>query len=326
MGWLKEHPNFHDVPAQRIKLVDRAFESADPMKSSDQRIRTLPFHAFGKADLERPSVAGQAKASGTIQRMNLDGSELEVYAWGLRNPYGVMWSPEGKLYATENGCDVRGSRPIANDEEDIYIIKEGAWYGWPDYAMGLPVTNPRFKPKDKPQPQFLLAAHPAVERPWMNFPKHSAIAKLEFSDSEPFGRGQIFVAFFGHMAPMTGEAPDDHGGHRVVRIDPSTRNAQTFFGQKHGHKQGSREKSHGDGSGEHDQRGTSSSEESFSAGPRRLLDVRFSPDRNALYVADFGAMAIQAGAVPIPGTGVIWRLMPMDAQPAALPAGLSSPR
>lgn len=76
--------------------------------------------------------------------MNADGSGLEVYAWGLRSPFGVMWGPDGTLYATENGFDVRGSRPIANDEEDICIIRQGAWYGWPDYAMGVAVTDPRF--------------------------------------------------------------------------------------------------------------------------------------------------------------------------------------
>ena len=145
-----------------------------------------------------------------------------MYAWGLRNPYGVMWSPDEVLYATENGFDIRGSRPIANDEEDIYVIKEGAWYGWPDYAMGQPVTDPRFHAEGHDQPQFLMSEHPSVEQPWLNFPKHSAIAKLDFSEAEAFGKGQIFVAFFGHMSPMTGEAPKEHGGHRVGEAGAST--------------------------------------------------------------------------------------------------------
>lgn len=53
-----------------------------------------------------------------------------MYAWGIRNPYGVNLSPDEVLYATENGFDVRGSRPIGNDREDLYVIKQGAWYGW----------------------------------------------------------------------------------------------------------------------------------------------------------------------------------------------------
>jgi glucose/arabinose dehydrogenase len=343
MGWLKDHPDFHDIPAVNLKLVDRIFESENPLSTTDKIVHTLPFHAFGKAGTEDLTVPGQMKANGTIMRMNSDGSGLEVYAWGLRNPYGIMWSPDGTLYATENGFDVRGSRPIANDKEDIYIIKQGAWYGWPDYAMGLPVTSTRFKPKEKSQPQFLMAAHPPVEQPWMNFPKHSAIAKVDFGKSEAFGRGQMFVAFFGHMSPMTGEAPDEHGGHRVVRIDPATREVETFFGKKHEHGLGSQEghggdSSGGQGSGKADHEKTSeqgksgkdhdssdSLGESFSAGPRRLLDVRFSPDGNALYIADFGAMAIQAGAVPVPKTGVIWRVVPENAQHKGPPTELSPP-
>jgi glucose/arabinose dehydrogenase len=43
--------------------------------------------------------------------MNADGSGLEVYAWGLRNPYGVQWGPDGQLYVTDNAYDERGSRP-----------------------------------------------------------------------------------------------------------------------------------------------------------------------------------------------------------------------
>jgi glucose/arabinose dehydrogenase len=252
-------------------------------------------------------------------------------AWGLRNPYGVMWSPDGTLYATENGFDIRGGRPVANDEEDVYIIKQGAWYGWPDYAMGLPITSPRFKPEGKPQPQFLMTDHPSVEQPWLNFPKHAAIAKVEFSNTEPFGEGRMFVAFFGHMVPMTGKAPEKHGGHRVVRIDPATRQVETFFGKKHGQGgHGSQEGGHGangqaGGKKVDGHSGSGGQGESFSAGPRRPLDVRLSPDGQALYIADFGAMAVEDEALPVPKTGVIWRVTPEDAQHAGPPAGLKPP-
>lgn len=352
MGWLKDHPEFHDVPARDITLVEKLFESPNPPETTDELVQTLPFHPFGAADTDELTVPGQTKANGTILRMNSDGSELEVYAWGLRNPYGVMWSPDGKLYATENGFDVRGSRPIANDKEDIYIIKEDAWYGWPDYAMGLPITSSRFKPKDKPQPQFLMAEHPPVEQPWMNFPTHSAIAKVAFSRSDAFGQGRMFVAFFGHMVPMTGRAPDEHGGHRVVRIDPATKEMETFFGKTHGHggrggssQSGSEDGHAGDGHGDGghgnggvEEGGGEQSEKSaghgggddqpksFTPGPRRLLDVLFSPDGEALYIADFGALKISAGAVPVPETGVIWRVVPVDAEPPGPPTKLSPPK
>jgi glucose/arabinose dehydrogenase len=105
-------------------------------------------------------IPGQVKASGTILRMRPDGSDLQVYAWGLRNPFSVRWGPDGRLYASDNGYDERGPRPIANAPDMLWHIREGAWYGWPDYAAGIPVTDPRFRSRRGPAPRFLMAAHP----------------------------------------------------------------------------------------------------------------------------------------------------------------------
>lgn len=348
MGWLQKHHDIHDIPARDIRLLDRTFRSAHPWKNTDEPVTTMPFHAFGSSANVSRTVPGQIKANGTILRMNADGSDLEVYASGLRNPYGLMWSPDGTLYATENGFDIRGSRPIANDKEDVYLIEEGGWYGWPDYAMGLPITDPRFKPADHPQPQFLLEDHPEVVQPWLTFPKHSAIAKIAFSEGPTFGEGHMFIAFFGHMSPMTGKAPDQHGGHRVVRIDPATGTTETFFAPQHGnHHDGGHHggSSHRDEEaaaaaadpGEHQGHGSAPSDdhqkrdggqlgESVSAGPRRLLDVRFSPDGKALYIADFGAMIIKDGVVPVPRTGVIWRVVAQDVPADQPPTGLQVPK
>ncbi len=135
---------------------------------------------------------------------------------------------------------------------------------------------------------------------------------------------------------MTGEAPTEHGGHRVVRIDPATRSVQTFFSQQHGEGAGkwhgeskTGEKKHEESkSGGHKANGESSdghkNDESMSAGPRRLLDVRFAHDGAALYVADFGAMVVEDKARPVPGTGVIWRIHPKGSKPAAPPAGIEA--
>jgi glucose/arabinose dehydrogenase len=306
MGWLKDHPDFHDVPAKDLLLVGRAYETSNPLTAMQEQVKTSAFHPFAEAAPDGSSVSGQTKASGTILRMDQDGRNLEVYAWGFRNPYGLMWS-DGTLYATENGFDVRGSRPIANDKEDIYIVKQGAWFGWPDFAMGKPVTDPQFKPEGKDAPQFLMKEHPMVVQPWMTFPKHSAITKLDVSPSETFGRGRLFVAFFGHMTPMTGKPPEEHGGHRVVAIDPKTKQTQTFFGKK-GHGSGGHGADHGGGHhGGAQSGGGGAEDESITAGPRRLIDVRFAPDGQALYVVDFGSMVVQPHPRPIPGTGVIWR-------------------
>jgi glucose/arabinose dehydrogenase len=329
MGWLAKHPDFHDVPAKDVKLIGRAFPTLNVFspkgKMKAEQVKTSAFHPFGKTAEAGEMVKGETKASGTILRVNPDGTGLKVYAWGFRNPFGVLWGPDGKLYVTENGFDVRGSRPVANDKEDLYEVKEGAWYGWPDYASGVPVTDERFKPEHGPGPSFLLRDHPPVEKPLVTFPKHAAIAKLDASPGGPFGqKGQLFVAFFGHMTPMTGKPPEEHGGHRVARVDRAGKKAETFFGKKHGHQ--------GEG---HGKKGKESSgkgakghghSESASAGPRRLVDVRFTAKGEALYVVDFGAMFVTAEkVVPVRGTGVLWRVVPEGASGVKPAAGLSAP-
>lgn len=322
MGWLKTKPNFHDVPARTIRLRDKTFTTDNPLSGKDAKARTAPFQPFGHGVPADRTVPGTTKASGTILRMNPDGSGLEVYAWGLRNPFGVVWR-NGKLYASENGFDARGSRPIANDREDLYEIKEGAWYGWPDYASGMPVSDARFTPNDGPAPEFLMAEHPPVEKPLLTFPEHSAATKLAVSPGAFGDKGELFLAFFGHMAPMTGAVKGEHGGHRVVRINPETQRVETFFSKKEGHAHGKGAGTSGLGSRNGQSGDHGRQEESLTPGPRRLVDVVFSPDGRAMYVVDFGAMVVEKAPKPFPGSGVVWRITRDATTVVGPPANLS---
>lgn len=310
-GWLPKHPDFYDRPANAIQIRGHEFTTPNPLTlKAAETTKTSAFHPFGRNAPDGDRVPGVVKASGTILRMNPDGSGLEVYAWGLRNPFGVMWGPDGKLYASENGFDVRGSRPIANDWDDLYVIRQGAWYGWPDFAAGIPVTDARFRPEDGPAPQFLMQEHPPVEKPLLTLPKHAGVAKLDFSQSARFGyAGQIFLAEVGDMAPMTGKVEQPHG-FRVVRIDPASQRVETFFHVKERAE------------------GPKGMEYVATPGPKRPVDVQFSPDGNALYVVDFGAMAMVPTALvpmphPFPGSGVVWRITREGTAAMRPPAGLS---
>jgi glucose/arabinose dehydrogenase len=69
------------------------------------------------------------RRSATIMRFHLDGSHAQVYARGLRNPYGLAVRPAtGQLYATDNGRDDYGD----SVPDELNRIVAGANYGWPN--------------------------------------------------------------------------------------------------------------------------------------------------------------------------------------------------
>jgi hypothetical protein len=108
--WLLLHPDVHDVPAHDMHLTGESFLTPQANnvlsrqgnlisfwrdvtyavtsvfnrnKNKSMLVRTRAFQPFGE---KKRDVKGNVKASGAILRMNTDGSGLEVYAWGLRNP------------------------------------------------------------------------------------------------------------------------------------------------------------------------------------------------------------------------------------------------
>lgn len=65
------------------------------------------------------------------------GSDREVVAWGFRNVFGAGFGPGGELYVSQNGSDMRGLRPAEHDKDAFFRVREGEWYGWPDYTAEL---------------------------------------------------------------------------------------------------------------------------------------------------------------------------------------------
>src|SRR5689334_10027786 len=82
--------------------------------------------------------------------------------------------------AVDQGADDRGSRPVGNVPDLLFEVRPGAWYGWPDFIGGKPITDEQFLPTRGPAPTFVLANHddfPAPEQPLLRFPPHVAAVK-----------------------------------------------------------------------------------------------------------------------------------------------------
>jgi glucose/arabinose dehydrogenase len=201
------------------------FETPDPLTDTPAaRATTRPFAPFGHASDPTARVRGQVPCTASVLRCRPDGSGLELVAWGLRNAYGLGFLPDGRLLATEQGPDDRGSRPIGNAPDLLYHVKQGAWYGWPDFIGGHRVDEPAFTPSRGVPAQPLMTGYeglPEPERPLLSFGVNAAATKFAVL---PAGAsrwpGQLLVAIFGDEKPITAP-PGSRVGRTVLRIDPA---------------------------------------------------------------------------------------------------------
>ncbi|MBW3651414.1 MAG: PQQ-dependent sugar dehydrogenase [Actinobacteria bacterium] len=276
LGWLGRLPHAHDVPGYDIVLAESSVETLDPLaETHGARTTTGAFCPFGESAPAGRRLVGQVPATAAIMRCNPDGSDLDLVAWGLRNAYGLRFLPDGRLLAVDQGPDDRGSRPVGNAPDLLFEVRRGAWYGWPDFLGGDPVTDPAYTPTRGPAPRFVLANHaelPPPEPALVRFPPHTAAVKLDVAPEATPWPGHLVVALFGDEAPMT--APSGpRVGRSVVRVDPSDWSMHPLL-----------------------------------RGPlRRPIDVCFDAT-GSLYVLDFGEFEMsERGVEAQPGTGVLVR-------------------
>jgi glucose/arabinose dehydrogenase len=303
-GWLKANPDVHDVPARDVVLAGRNYDDRDVLGDLRRAVRTGAFVPFGTETRAGQVIAGDVKASGAILRCNPDGSDLEVVVWGLRNPYGVAFAADGRLYATEHGSDARSKRQIIGDFDDLYLIEEGRWYGWPDFASGIRLDDPRWGNGGQGREPVLAEFpenHPPM--PVVSFTPHAGANGIAISPGGAFGfQGHAFVALFGDLAPITTPRLGTPVGFKVVRVDLERRMIEDFAVNR---IQGPASKLPHDGF-------------------ERPSHCAFGPD-GALYVTDFGEIDIapeKAGIRVQAGSGSLWRIR----RDAAVAAGAVPPR
>lgn len=287
-GWPFENPRMSDVPAESVTLKGLNFISLDLRTAGlTDTTSTGAFSPFGTPTSEGQVVAGNVKSSGSVLRVRTDGTGLETYAWGLRNPFGLRFSPAGDLIATDQGYDDRGSRPVANAPDAVYAVKQGAWYGWPDYAAGAPVTDSTLSStryNDRPL-SMLLDGTPVPATPLAKLAVHTGAMKFDFA---PFGfdtQTRMFIASFGETDPLSG-APAAPAGSSILAYDMKTGRLEAFA---------------------YNRAQAPAGRSLF--GLNHPIDVKFGPD-GFMYVVDYGVYEINGQtANAVPGTGVVWRIM-----------------
>jgi glucose/arabinose dehydrogenase len=321
-GWVRDHPLVHDQPLKDVALLGYRFDSANPLAGlfgpADLAVTAI-FQPFDHSNQTRirgvDSADGTKKPNGAIYWVSPDGGFPTVEAHGIHNPRGLAINEFGRVYFTNDGMEMRGTRPVKDDPDALLRLVTGTWYGWPDYTADLhPVSDLRYQP-----PQELLnpggypELRPCIDRESSHliapnpdilvqgaFPSLSGAARIDIVPGDgPFKEfhGNVIVALSGDRAPFatSGLTMADVPGYKIMRVDPDMHQVKDFI------------------------RNTAGKPRSQAGGNVALLerpvDVKFGPD-GSLYILDFGQMEMRDGDEHVtPGTGQIFRLVPVSDSP-----------
>ena len=135
----------------------------------------------------------------------MPGAENErLFSTGLRNAVGLAVQPgTGALWATNNGRDLMGDDL---PPETIYLLEEGAFYGFP-YCHNGYIDDPDFG---------RAGGCDGVTAPIVEMQAHSAPLGLTFYDGTAFPeeyQGDMFIAYHGSW---NRSVPT---GYKIVRLD-----------------------------------------------------------------------------------------------------------
>jgi glucose/arabinose dehydrogenase len=310
--WLSVRPDARDIPCRDLALTATSFTEDNKLTNEGgDRATTGGFQAYGQSGATK--VAGEALCTSAVYKMAPGAGRAEVTAWGFRNPVGLAVADDGAIYVGAQGADVRGSRPVLNDADAVYRLKDGGWYGWPDFGGDLkPYSDPRYAVAAEHSSAGVAGPTPLIDlaRSGLEPPDphllvyatepHAAICGMTVVPSQgPFKAwaGQILVSEMGDFRPTTDAiTPDARAGFHVEVVDPKTGQASIFVRNA---------TAAGDGSSQ------PASALDIDDGLERPVDVRVGPD-GLIYVLDFGVWVPteEAGKV-FPKTGKVFRVEPV---------------
>jgi glucose/arabinose dehydrogenase len=143
----------------------------------------------------RSNVEEEDLPRASVQVMNLDGSNQQTFASGLRNPVGLDIQPAtGELYATVNERDGLGDDLVP----DYFTrVQQGGFYGWPYAYLRGDRLDPRQSDNGRSRNPALAAR---TLTPDVLFQAHSAALGVQFYEGNTFPeryRNGAFVAFRG---------------------------------------------------------------------------------------------------------------------------------
>jgi glucose/arabinose dehydrogenase len=144
------------------------------------------------------SPNGETNESACIWKLDpkADKPALQIFARGLRNPFGFCSDDRGRMFATENG-------PNADPPEEVNLVEAGKHYGFPHRFADWTTKG---YPDQPDAPPGLT-----IEPPLAKIDPHSSPAGIIWLD------GKLYAVRFGNMIKL----PHDVG-FDMIGIDPET--------------------------------------------------------------------------------------------------------
>ncbi|MGH9547123.1 MAG: PQQ-dependent sugar dehydrogenase [Terriglobales bacterium] len=149
------------------------------------------FASVGSAsNVDDPDTTPAEKNRADVLEFNPDGSDMRVYAYGIRNCVGLAVNPKtGELWCSVNERDGLGDNLVP---DYITHVQEGGFYGWPWWYMGGH-QDPRHKGKH-PELKDKVITPDVILNP------HNASLGIIFYDGKQFPpeyQGDLFAAEHG---------------------------------------------------------------------------------------------------------------------------------
>ncbi|MBX4258860.1 hypothetical protein KTC96_14155 [Clostridium estertheticum] len=165
--WLDNYPQNYDITPKSITIRGMDFGG----------IKTGAFVPYQTRNIKGQIITQHIIGNSSVIIYNLKTGAQGNFAWGIRNMMGIDFNSEGKVLVTVGGMEERGLRPVKGDSDYIYQIKKNAWYGFPDYSGGDPISSPKFRDSFNKTIPAILDNHPTINPPAPIY-QHKSVGSL----------------------------------------------------------------------------------------------------------------------------------------------------
>ena len=167
--------------------------------------KTMFVSVGSGSNVNDPDTHPEEKDRANILAFNPDGSNMRIYAYGIRNPVGLAIDPQtGQLWCSVNERDALGDNLVP---DYITHVQKGGFYGWPWWYIGGH-QDPR-----------LAGKHPELKNkaivPDVLLQPHNASLEMTFYEGKQFPKeydGDIFAAEHGSWNRAV------RAGYEVIRV------------------------------------------------------------------------------------------------------------